>query len=189
MLVFSGYEMSRAAPGAEDKGIRIGVVSVRRVFRDSKRVAAYTQEAISERQQIEAKLEKLDKETQAEEAGLRTLVRGSTDYVAQLKEILQKQAEMRTEQEFYKQKMGAAEQRMTEQLYMDILQGTEQVAREQGLTLVFEKSEPEFPASSPSQLELTMGTYKLLYSEGCVDITDDVTAKVDAQITARQKAF
>jgi Skp family chaperone for outer membrane proteins len=175
------YEISRAGADGQGGGIRIGVVSIRRIFRGSKRVAEYEQNAISERQQVEARLEKLDKEIQAGRAGLKTLVRSSSDYVTQLKEILHKQAELSTEQEFYKQRTAALKQRMTERLYRDILQATEQVAKEKGLDLVFEQSEPEFPAASPTQLELTLGMHKVLYSGGCVDITAEVTAKVDVQ--------
>jgi Skp family chaperone for outer membrane proteins len=181
VFVFLGYEMSRAAPEVEDGRIRIGVASMQQVFRDSRRVAGYMQRVQSERVQTEARLEKLDKEIQAEQAGLKTLVRGSSDYMSQLREILQKQAELQTEQEFYKQNMSAEKQRMTEQLYRDILEATQQVAKERRLDLVFERSEPEFPMSGPGELELAMGTHKVLYSGSCVDITAEVTSRIDAE--------
>ena len=47
--------------------------------------------------------------------------------------------------------------------------------------MVFEKYEPEFPFERPDELMLTIRTNKILYSSsGCVDITDDVMARIDA---------
>ena len=181
VVVFLGYEMSRAGPEVEDGRMRIAVASMQQVFRNSKRVAGHMQRLQSAREQTEARLEKLDKEIQAEQAGLKTLVRGSSDYMSQLREVLQKQAELQMEQEFYKQNLTAEKQKMTEQLYRDILEATEQVAEERGLDLVFERSEPEFPMSGLGELELAMGTHKVLYSGSCVDITAEVTSRIDAE--------
>jgi hypothetical protein len=35
---------------------------------------------------------------------------------------------------------------------------------------------------SPTELELSMGMHKLLYSGGCVDISDEVMAILDSNI-------
>ena len=46
---------------------------------------------------------------------------------------------------------------------------------------MFEKSEPDLPASNSNELMLTISSYKVLYNAaGCEDITDAVMAKVDA---------
>ena len=58
---------------------------------------------------------------------------------------------------------------------------TKELAAEKGLLLVLEKSEPEFPIQR--DLGLIIGTHKVLYSDGCLDITDDVIAKMDAEET------
>ena len=52
--------------------------------------------------------------------------------------------------------------------------------KEKGLDLVFENSEPELSALNANELELIMGTHKLLYSGGCLDITDEVMTRLDA---------
>jgi len=62
---------------------------------------------------------------------------------------------------------------------------TNELAKQKGLDLVFESDEPEFPASSRDELMLTISTHKLLYSGGCLDITDDVVAQLDAQEGAK----
>ena len=159
----------------------IGVVSIRRIFRDCKRTAQYRQEANTERQQVNTELTKLDNEISAQKEGLKTLKTGSENYMAQVKEILEKQASLQARQEFHKQQMALKEQRITETIYGDILRITADIAKEKGLDLVFETSEPELPAPNPSQLELSMGMHKLLYGGGCQDITDDVITRLDSE--------
>jgi len=68
-----------------------------------------------------------------------------------------------------------------EELYKEILQETREVAEQRGLDLVFEKSEPELPALSAKDLALAIRMHKLLYSGGCLDITDEVMARLDKE--------
>ncbi|MDH4240494.1 MAG: OmpH family outer membrane protein [Phycisphaerae bacterium] len=157
----------------------MGVVSIRKIFRDCKRTALYRQETNAERQKIGAELSKLDSEIKAQQAGLKTLKNGSENYMAQVKEILEKQARLQAQQEFHKQQLALKEQQLTENIYGDILRITSYIAKEKGLDLVFEASEPELPASSPTELELSMGTHKLLFGGGCVDITEEVIGRLD----------
>ncbi|GAI22019.1 unnamed protein product, partial [marine sediment metagenome] len=130
---------------------------------------------------IEANLEKLSKEIEAEEAGLETLKAGSSDYLAQVKEIFQKQASLRADTEYYKREIALKERRMVEGLYEDILREIGEVAKQKDLDLVFERSEPELSALGPQELDATISTHKLLYSGDCLDITDEVMARVDAK--------
>jgi chromosome segregation ATPase len=130
--------------------VKAGVLSIRKIFRECKKSAKYRQETNAERQRIEAELNKLDSEIKAQQAGLKTLKRGSENYMVQVKEILEKQGSLKAIQEFYKQQMSSKEQ--------------------------------ELPAMSPTELELSMGMHKLLYSGGCVDISDEVMAILDSNI-------
>jgi Skp family chaperone for outer membrane proteins len=66
-------------------------------------------------------------------------------------------------------------------IYTDILRIVNEVAQQKGLDLVLEKNEPELLDSTPAnELMLTIRTHKVLYSGGCVDITDEVIARLDA---------
>ena len=181
VVLSMGYEYSRAGPKADEPSLKIGVVSIEKIFQDCGRSAMYRKEAIAERNRIEAELDKLVKEIEADQAGLRTLKAGSSDYLASLKEIMEKQAKLQAQQEFHKRQMALKEQRMIEEIYKGILRETRGVAEQKGLDLVFEKSEPVLPVSSPTQLELTIATHKLLYSGGCLDITDEVMARLDKE--------
>jgi Skp family chaperone for outer membrane proteins len=170
----------KASVPAEAKCLKIGVVSVRRIFQDSKRNVKYRQEASAERDKMEAGLQKLSSEIDLDKAEIRTLKQGSPDYSSRMKEILEKQGKLQAQQEYYKRQMDIQEQVVIEGLFKDVLQATADVAKEKGFDLVLEKSEPEFPATNSNELTLTISTHKVLYSEGCEDLTDAVLAKVDA---------
>jgi Skp family chaperone for outer membrane proteins/uncharacterized coiled-coil protein SlyX len=162
--------------------VKAGIVSIRKIFRDCKKSAKYRDESNAERQRIQAELNKLDSEIKAQQAGLQTLKNGSENYMAQVKEILEKQGSLKALEQFHKQQMSLKEQKKTEEIYTDILRITGAVAKQKGLDLVFEISVPELPASSPTELELSMGMHKLLYSDGCIDITDEVMTILDSGI-------
>lgn len=178
-ILFVGYEASSAESEGDKASFKIGAVNIRKVFENCQRTARYREKTLAERGKIEAELDKLVKEIEAERAGLQTLKVNSDDYMAQVKEILTKQAYLQAQQKFYEQQLPLKEQRMIEELYKDILQETGKVAKQKGLSLVFDKSEPNLPAPNFSRLELIISSHKLLYSDGCVDITDEVMAKVD----------
>ena len=175
------FEYSWAWSKADKPASKIGVVSIRKIFGDCKRNVKYREEAVAEQNRVIAELERLAKEVEAGRAGLRTLKEGSSDHLALVKELLTKQANLQAQQEFHKQQMELKDQRWTEELYKDILRVTSKVAEQKGLDLVFEKDEIELPAVSANELMLTIRTHKLLYSGGCLDITDEVMARVDAE--------
>jgi Skp family chaperone for outer membrane proteins len=185
---YQGRPAATAAPlpgsgGASGPGLKIGIVSIRGVFETSKRIKVYRDQVAAEQVRLENELEKLNKEIEFCRAGLRTLVRGSADYMTQLEDLKHKEGQLTSKKEFYGQSMALQQQRITEELYLDIIEQTAAVAKEKGLDLVMEKSDPEIPAPNGTQLELAMGTHKVLYAVGCLDITAEVTAGVDAKGT------
>ena len=182
IVLFMGHEYSQAGSEVDNPSLRVGVISVWKIFQDCKRVAKYRKEAVAERDQIMAELNKLSKEIGAEEAGLKTLKAGSSDHTSLMREILEKRAKFRAQEEFHKRQTALKDQKMTEELYKDILLEIRKVAERKGLDLVFERTEPELPAASASELTLAISTHKLLYnSKGCLDITDEVMSRLDAK--------
>lgn len=180
IVLFFAFECSRAGP-APVGSPKIGVVSIQRVFEQSKRNAEYRVQTDVEQDKVVAELDRLSKEIEAERAGLRTLKTGSSDQLALLKGLMEKQAKLQATQEFHKQEMTLKDQRWTEQLYEDVLRVTREVAEEKGLDLVFENSEPELPALSMQELVLSVRTHKLLYSGGCLDISEEVVVRLDKE--------
>jgi Skp family chaperone for outer membrane proteins len=175
------YEHTWAESKTDKAQSKMGIVSIRKIFDNCKRNAKYKQEAMAEQDKIVAELEKLSKEIDAEKTGLKAFNSGSTDHLAKVKLILEKQASLQAQQEFQKQQLQAKDQKWTEKLYQDILNMTAKVAEQKGLDMVFEEDDVELPAGSANELALAIRTHKLLYTKGCLDITDEVTALVDAE--------
>jgi Skp family chaperone for outer membrane proteins len=175
----------QAQPQAEQKqsgsGLKIAVVSIQKIFQECKRSISYREEAIAEQDRIIAELEKLSKEIEAGKAGLQTLKEDSSDYTVQAKELFEKQASYQARQEFYKQQLDLKDRLWMKKLYQDILRTAGEIAKEKGLDLVFKEDEVDFSETSASELGLAIRVQKLLYSGGCLDITDEVTARLDAE--------
>ncbi|MFH1370669.1 MAG: OmpH family outer membrane protein [Planctomycetota bacterium] len=176
----AGPASEKTAPAQEAKCLKIGIVSVRRIFQDCKRNVKYRRELAAERDKLGIELERLSKEIDLDKTGLKTLKPGSPDYLSAMKEVLEKQARLQAQQEFFKRQMDIREQAIIESLFNDVVNATAEVAKEKMLDLVLEKSEPELPAANSNELMLTISTHKVLYSAGCEDVTDAVLAKVDA---------
>lgn len=179
VLWSGGYEFSHAQSSAEQPSVKVAVVNVRKVFRRCKRNVQYRQEAVADYRQEMNEIEKLSKQIEAEEAGLKALKPGSEDHLKQYREILRKKADLEARQKYLQQQRALKDQRQTEQLYQEVLSITEEIAQNRELDMVFDKQEPEFPASSGDELMLTISTHKLLYSGGCLDITDEVISRLD----------
>ena len=173
-------EQSRANSPEQTNCPKIGIVSVRKIFQECRRTIKHRQQSLAEQNKVQAELDKLSKGVDLDKAGLKTLKPGSDDYSALMKELFDKQAKFQARQEYFKQQMQLKEQAAIEKLFNDLLTATAQVAKEKGLDMVLERSEPEFPASNNNDLTLTISTYKVLYSGGCEDITDAVMARLDA---------
>jgi len=71
-----------------------------------------------------------------------------------------------------------------EDLYQETLKAIETVAKDRGLDLVLERTEPKFPIAS-EEVWSTVSTNKVLYGGGCVDLTNDVIARIDASATLK----
>lgn len=180
IFLSAGYEYGRAEQVSDTSGLKIGVVSIRKVLRNCKRSARYKVEVLADQGKKNAELEKLAKEIETQEAGLKALKPGSTDYLAQFKELVDRRYSLEAQQEFNKQQSALKYYRWTEDLYEDILQITKDLAKQKGMDLVFDHDEPEFPVASTDELWMAINTHKILYNAGCFDLTDDVIARLDA---------
>jgi Skp family chaperone for outer membrane proteins len=181
VMIMSGLIVNALAEKAADnKCLKIAVVSVRKIFQDCKRNTRYRQEMSAERDKLEKELDSLSKEIDADKSKLKMLKPGSADYLTGMKGVFEKQGNLQAKQEFFKRQVDLREQTVIEQLFKDVVKATSEVAKEKGIDLVLEKSEPDLPATNSNELTLTISTHKVLYSSGCEDITDAVMTKVDA---------
>jgi Skp family chaperone for outer membrane proteins len=187
MAVLSlSYQYGWAESNTSGPTLRIGIVSVRQVFDNCNRNVRYRTKAVAEQSQIRKELENLAKEVEAEEAAMKTLKPGTNDYLEQVRSMLDKRARLDARQEYLKQQQTLQHKQWTEQLYQDALRITKDLAKQKGLELVFENTEPQFPVTG-EELMLTISTHKLLYSEGCVDLTAEVVAQLDKEDAEKQE--
>ena len=179
VVLAMGYEYSQAQPKGDTTSSKVGTVSILKVFRNCKRIAAHRSKLITEQSRIRAEFEKLATQLRAEEDGLRALKPDSSDYMEQRKEIINKRASLEAQQEFNKEQIVLKEYKLSKEIYQDILRTTSELAEEKGLDLVLEKDEIDNFALSVNEIDQTIRTHKVLYNGGCVDITDEVLARLD----------
>lgn len=183
-IVLSFSYRGSMAKSKKDEGknttLTIGVVNIRKIFQDSKRYEKYKKRTQTEEEKILQELRQMRAEIISDEDGLRTLRQDSSDYLELAQKLAQKKAALPIRQDYYDRQFALKDQQWTEKFYKDILELTTLIAKEKGLDLVFEKDQPEFPINSFSELMLTIRTNKLIYSNGCTDITEDVMTRVDA---------
>ena len=173
------HEFSFAQANATIPASKIGLVSVSRALRDCKATATFGAKSKAESEQVDAAMKTLDDEIKMLTGAVRALVRGTPDYMAQYKQLVQKQGELKALQEYQREKQASSQRAWAEKIYREILRLTKEVAAAKGLDLVLERSEPEFPITNADQLMMTLSTNKVLYGGGCLDITDEVIAELD----------
>jgi len=179
VVLFFVHEFSLAQSNAGNPSSKIGLVSVTRALRDCKATATFGAKRAAENSQMEADEKALAAEIQRLTGTLRALVPGSSDYMTQYKQLLQKQGELKALQEFNDSQGGLRKRGWAEKVYKEVIRITKEVAVKKGLDLVLERSEPTFPIQGADQLMMTLSTHKVLYGGGCADITDDVIAELD----------
>jgi Skp family chaperone for outer membrane proteins len=181
VLMMVVYDSNGKESKSQDTTSRIGVVRIRSVFKDCKKNSDHQKQLTAEQGRIIAELEKLSKEIEALRADLMTRKAGSSDHSTIMQQMMDKQAQLGARKEFYQQQMMLKDQRWTEQLYKEILEVIEQVAKTKELDIVLAKEELDFPTESQTELMLAIRTHKLLYSADGFDITKDVVKLLNAE--------
>lgn len=179
-LVLSlGYGGMAQAPAPSLNPItKIGIVSISKILAQSQQRAAYMQQAQAKEDQANAELKKLSDELNTQKAQLQTYKTGSDDYLTQYKAMVENKSKLDALQDYYQKAGALQEKEWTEKFYKKILAATQKVADQKGLTLVLERSDPNFPIP-PEMFVMAVRTHKVLYSKGCYDITSDVIAELD----------
>ena len=178
VILAVGYEYDQAE-AAGTPSAKIGVVSIMKIFRDCQKSASHRNEVISEQNRIRTELESLSKQIEAQEAALKALRPDSIDYMAQRKELIDKRSSLEAQQEFNRERMVLKEYIWSKAFYTEILKATSEIAREKGLDLVLEQDQIDLLPLGVNDIMRTISTNIVLYSSGCVDITQDVMARLD----------
>lgn len=181
VILCMSYQYSRAQTEADKPPLKIGVVSIRKIFRDCERSKRHEKEIRAEEDKVNAELNLLKKKLDATVAGLVTLKPESVEYLELDRDVLREQDRYKSQKQHHERLLALKDRQWTKDLYRDILRVTGEVAKEKGLDLVFERTEPDFSMVSAAELLLTIQTHKLLYSGRCADITEQVRARLDQE--------
>jgi Skp family chaperone for outer membrane proteins len=179
VILAVGYQYGVAQPVVSRPPARIGIVSVRKVFRDCQLNVKYRSSALAEQSRLKDEEGKLDAEIKAEEAGLKVLKPGSTDHLTKAKELFNKKASLEAMRQYNAQARALKDQRWTEALYQELLVIVKELAKQKQLDLVLEGDDVEFPLTSGDELMMALQTHKVLYSGGCVDLNAEAMAELD----------
>ena len=179
VALFVAMQYGQAASQPAAAASKTGLVSVREVLNGSKKHLQYQSQMMKRQNQASAQLDELAKQLSTEEAELKTSKPGTPDYLKQLQVVLETRGKLQNQQEYLKQQLNMENKKWLEDIYQEILKTVNDIAKEKGLELVLERSEPKFPIDS-GEMYIVMSTHKVLYCGGGVDLTGDVTARVDA---------
>ncbi len=161
--------------------VKIGVVSMKRVFENNKKNLSWNEEMDQQRETLLAELRKMQSQIEADSADMATRKKGSKDYLDLRTQVVEKRAMLEARQKLYEQQLLEKEKDWTEKLYLEILEVIKRVAQDKGLDMVIAKEEFKFPSESTNELLLTIKTSKVLYHGEELDITNDVLAAVDGE--------
>ncbi len=179
IILATGYEYLQAQPNVTGPASKIGVVSVHRALRNCQATVKFTESLRAEQEKMLKEEDTLTKEGKALADSLKAYKQDSSEYMKQLQEMVRKQSELKAVQEINPRRSRLKQMQWTQKIYKEILRITKELAAEKGLTLVLGADEPEFPFQSYDQLVMTLSTHKVLYNNGCVDLTNEVIAGLD----------
>ena len=179
IILTMGYEYSQAQQKTDTTSVKIGIVSIAKIFNNSNRSATLKREINVEQNKIREELEKLSEQLKAEEAMLMALKQDSSDYLSQREKCINIRSSLEAKQTINQEQTILKQYRWRKKFYEDILRITSELAERKGLDVVLEKDEIDISTLGVNELNQTMITHKVLYSGGCTDITNEVIALLD----------
>lgn len=182
LLLFGVYHEFGGAAGGDGKLLpaRVGVVSIQKVFIESKTGKAWKLKYDAEREDTIAELKKLNKEIIEKAEILKVRNRESSDYTDLLRELTEKNITFQAKENFYPKYYRDQQARWEEDSFISVLAVIEKTAKAKGIDIVLAKEEYQWPSVSADEFAMVKQTSKLLYHVPELDITDAVIAAWDA---------
>lgn len=179
VILTMGYEYLQAQPNAAGPDLKIGVVNVKSALRNCQATFKFRKYVLAENEKMAAEETQLSQEGKALANSLSAYKPDSSDYMERFQETLKKQSDLKNLQEVNRRRKLLKEMQWTQNLYQEILRITKELAAQKDLSMVLETDEPEFPFQRYDELVAALSTNKVLYSDGCVDLTNEVIARLD----------
>ena len=179
IILATGYEYLQAQPNVTGPALKIGVVSISTALRNCKATIKFRDGLIAEKDKMDAEEKRLSQEGKAAADSLKAFRPDSSEYMETFQKMVRKQSELKALQEVNPRRSALKQMQWTQKVYKEILRITKELAAQKGLTLVLGADEPEFPFQRYDELVMTLSTHKVLYHNGCVDLTNEVIAQLD----------
>ena len=167
---------------------KIGTVDIDRVSKECNATKEYQKKATEESQKLQLDEENLKKDIQALQNELDSEVFkvGSPEFFAKNRELAQKKSQLSYLQDFNQQEIALKMQLWKMDLYSNILKAANEIGSEKDLYLVLAVEDLEHNPPRVEDFATVVRTHKILYSGGCMDLTDAVITKLN-QLTQSSK--
>jgi Skp family chaperone for outer membrane proteins len=179
IILATGYEYLQAQPNVTGPALKIGIVSVGTALQNCKATIKFAEGLKAEQDKMISEENTLATEGKSLADSLRAFRPDSSEHMETLQKMVQKQSELKALQEINPRRSRLKQMQWTQKLYKEILRITKELAAKKGLTLVLAADEPEFPFPRYEELVMTLSTHKVIYHNGCVDLTNEVVAELD----------
>lgn len=157
----------------------VGVVQVVALLVKLSEAGKLAEAVKAEQSKAQAELAALAKEMEIEERELTTLRITSEDYLKQAEALAEKKAHFSAHRELLERQIRLKQELWTQKAYGQIVRATREVAAEKGLSLVLVKDDPNTVPESEG-IRNVIATQKVLYCDGCLDITLEVQGRLMA---------
>jgi len=179
VVLFLVHQFGEAQPLASGPASNIGVVSIEKALQNCQATAKFKERGETERREMEAEEKKLSGDIESLRGSLQALVPNSADWLAQYKDMVKKESELDALKKMNPQVRAMRAHQWTEKLYPEILRIAKELAAQKGLALVLSVEEPQLPTQRYEELVMTLRTHKVLYTGGCVDLTNEIIVELD----------
>jgi Skp family chaperone for outer membrane proteins len=179
VVLFLVHQFGEAQPLANGPTSNIGVVNIEKALQNCQATAKFKERAETEKREMDAEEKKLSDDIDSLRGTLQALVPNSPDWLAQYKDMLKKESELKSLKELNPQIRAMRAHQWTEKLYPEILRITKELAVQKGLAIVLSVEEPQLPTQRYEELVMTLRTHKVLYTGGCVDLTNEIIVELD----------
>ena len=178
----SAQQAAPAAGGADKPaGAGVGVCDVVVVFNEYQRAKDLTLRLNERRDALRAENEKRGKAIDVLRTELEGLKAGSKEYEQRLNEVQRLTIERTAWLQFQESLIMRDHQRLTREMYEQILRMIQTVAEQQGFLMVLQRDKESLDSQTTQELVQKIASRKVLYNHASVDITDGVLARLNDQ--------
>lgn len=183
IVSFLGHEYTSAQTSSPIS--KIGVVNVEDVIVKCNATKTFMENAKKEIQKLIEEQKKIRVEKQSLESELDSGIYkvGSDEFFQKNSELAEKENQLKY-QDFKQQELSLKNQLWQINLYNKIIKIANEIGAEKDLYLVLAIEEGELSPQRPDDFTLAVKTHKVLYSGGCMDLTEMVIARLDQQTKA-----